>query len=75
MEQGIIERAFGLASSGSCSDIRQLEKALCREGFTRVGEHLSGRSLRTQLKALMDREAPPGRLRHRLERSGGGKTP
>jgi hypothetical protein len=52
-EQGIIQRAFSLAESGRFRDVGELEKVLRREGFTQVAEHLSSRSLRTQLKALM----------------------
>lgn len=52
-EQGIIQRAFSLAGSGRFRDVGELEKALRREGFTQVTEHLTSRSLRTQLKALM----------------------
>ena len=51
--QGIIQRAFGLAESGRFREVGELEKELRREGFTQVAEHLSSRSLRTQLKALM----------------------
>lgn len=51
--QGIIQRAFGLAESGRFRDVAELEKALRQEGYTQVAEHLSSRSLRTQLKALM----------------------
>jgi hypothetical protein len=49
----IIQRAFGLAASGSFQTVAEIEKALKREGFTQVSEHLCGPSLRTQLKKLM----------------------
>jgi hypothetical protein len=52
---GIIERAFGLTSCGRFQEIRELEKALGREGFPNVVERLSGPSLRTRLRKLMDR--------------------
>lgn len=55
--QRIVERAFSLAASGRIRDVRELEKALQREGFTQVTEHLGSRSLRVQLKGLMAR--PP----------------
>jgi hypothetical protein len=49
----IIQRAFGLAASGSVHTVAELEKALKREGFSQVSDHLSGPSLRIQLKKLM----------------------
>lgn len=52
-DDGIIQRAFGLAASGSFRTVAELERALQREGFSRVSEHLCGPSLRTQLKKLM----------------------
>jgi hypothetical protein len=58
-EDSLMQRAFGLAASGSCRTVAELEKALKREGFTQVSDHLCGPSLRTQLKQLMSRPAPP----------------
>lgn len=58
-EDSLMERAFGLAASGSFRTVAELEKALKREGFTQVSDHLCGPSLRTQLKKLMSRPAPP----------------
>ena len=52
-----IERAFALAQSGQCTDIKELEKQLKREGFTNVLQHLSGPSLRRQINELMARRA------------------
>ena len=54
-DQGIIQRAFTLAASGTFRNVGELEKALRGEGFAQVTDHLSSRSLRTQLKALMAR--------------------
>jgi hypothetical protein len=48
----IIERAFGLARSGTCADIAELGKLLRTEGFAQVAEHLSSPSLRRQLRDL-----------------------
>ena len=57
MSDGIIQRAFALAASGSFRNVGEIEKALRGEGFAQVADHLSSRSLRTQLKALMARGA------------------
>ena len=57
-EDGIMQRAFGLAASGSFRTVAELEKTLKREGFTQVSDHLCGPSLRTQLKKLMSEAAP-----------------
>jgi hypothetical protein len=56
-DDSIIHRAFGLAASGSCRTVAELEKALKREGFTQVSDHLCGPSLRSQLKKLMAQPA------------------
>lgn len=61
-EQGIIQRAFELAASGRFHDVRTLEKALRDEGYTQAIDHLSSRSLRLQLKALMPRRSASGTL-------------
>jgi hypothetical protein len=54
-DESIIQRAFGLAASGSFRTVAELEKELKREGFTQVSDHLCGPSLRNQLKTLMTR--------------------
>ena len=46
-------RAFQLAKGGSCSSVEELRFALKSEGYST--EHLVGRSLTTQLKAIMER--------------------
>jgi hypothetical protein len=61
-DDSIIQRAFGLAASGSFRTVGELEKALKREGFTQVSDHLCGPSLRTQLKKLMAEPAGTGRI-------------
>lgn len=54
-----IERAFALARSGQCSDLKELERQLKREGFTNVLQHLSGPSLRRQILDLMSGRPQP----------------
>jgi hypothetical protein len=49
----ILERAFDLAGSGSCRTISDLEKQLKREGYSQVAAHLSGLSIRRQLRSLL----------------------
>jgi hypothetical protein len=56
----IIQRAFSLAASGSFQSVAEIEKALKREGFSQVSDHLSGPSLRNQLKKLLRQPASPG---------------
>lgn len=58
-DECIIQRAFGLAASGSFQTVAELEKALKREGYTQVFEHLSGPSLRNQLKKLLRQPVIP----------------
>jgi hypothetical protein len=42
-DDSIIQRAFGLAASGSFQTVAELEKALKREGFTQVNDIFAGR--------------------------------
>jgi hypothetical protein len=48
-----LERAFQLARSGECGDIKELEMRLKNEGFARVQIHLAGPLIRRQLRDLM----------------------
>jgi hypothetical protein len=48
-----LERAFQLAKDGSCKSMEDLRLALKMEGYS--NEHLVGRSITAQLKALMER--------------------
>ena len=49
---GEVERAFQLASEGSCQRIDDIRRQLHREGYS--GNHIIGNALRKQLKALLD---------------------
>lgn len=48
----VIERAFELARSGTCSSVQEVAQRLKREGFESVEAHLAGMSIRRQLKEL-----------------------
>ena len=50
---GIIERAYQLAKSGECQDIKELERRLRAEQYEAVLQHLNGPSLRRELMALV----------------------
>ena len=50
-----LERAFQLAKNGSCKSMDELRFALKCEGYST--EHIVGRSITAQLKALMERTA------------------
>jgi hypothetical protein len=54
-----LERAFHLARSGECQDMNELEQRLKREGFVSVQNHLSGPSIRRQLRDMMARIPQP----------------
>jgi hypothetical protein len=49
-----VERAFEIARSGAVRTIDDIRARLNREGFEGVQAHLSGATLKRQLKALMD---------------------
>ena len=49
----IIERALELAREGKCRTTDDFHRALSREGYQQVSAHLSGPSLRAQLKAAI----------------------
>lgn len=46
----VIERAFQLARSGAFSGVKELERALKKEGFDAVATHLHSTGLRKQLR-------------------------
>lgn len=47
-----IERAYQLAREGPCTTIEEIRKQLDREQYTSVGSHLTGPTIRKQLRAL-----------------------
>ena len=62
-QKSLVLRAFELAGSPSCQNMRAVKSALKAEGYTHneIGSHLMGTSLRRQLKALQIQTgiAPP----------------
>jgi hypothetical protein len=50
---GTVERAFALARGGKCSNTEDLRRLLKAEGFEDVDQHLGGRALHQQLKAVL----------------------
>ncbi|MBB5714185.1 hypothetical protein [Sphingomonas aerophila] len=61
-----VERAVELAKSGSCATIADIRKALTREKYDGVNQHLNGAALKKQLVALMaERKALSGPNRAR----------
>lgn len=56
----IIERAFQLAQSGECHAIPELNARLRKEQYSQVDEHLSGKSIKQQLRDIFTR-APASR--------------
>lgn len=59
MSDRILERAFQLARSGQCRQLSDIHHRLKLEGFTQIQAHLDGRSIKSQLKKLMDDAAKP----------------
>jgi hypothetical protein len=56
----IIERAFALASSGSCQSIKDIRAKLKAEGYFRVEEFIDGKQLFAKLKKIcQDSTAAP----------------
>jgi hypothetical protein len=50
---GTVERAYQLARSGRFKTVGEIESALIRERYAGVREHLSGASIRKDLKAIL----------------------
>lgn len=48
-----VERAFELASGGSCRTVEDIRKRLSFESYLAVDAHLAGTAIRKQLNALM----------------------
>jgi len=51
-EKPILERAFELARSGEFQRVKELEKALSREGYAKGDPHIHSPSVRKQLRIL-----------------------
>ena len=51
-EKPILVRAFELARTGEFARVKDLEKALAAEGYSRADPHLHSPSARTQLRRL-----------------------
>lgn len=54
----ILHRAFELARSGEYRCVKELEKALAAEGYTRSDPQLRGPSVRKQLRRICRASAP-----------------
>lgn len=52
-EQTVIERAFELARGGVYRSVDEITRTLKSEGYGSVENHLSGPSLRKQLRAII----------------------
>jgi len=51
-EKPILERAFELARSGRYARMKDLEKALTAEGYSRADPHMHSPTVRMQLRRL-----------------------
>ena len=51
-EKPILERAFELARSGEYPRVKELEKALSKEGYSKGDPHIHSPSVRKQLRFL-----------------------
>jgi hypothetical protein len=51
-ERPILERAFELARTGQFSRVKDLEKALAREGYARGDPHIQSPTVRKQLRQI-----------------------
>jgi hypothetical protein len=67
----VLERAFQLAKSGRCTSIGDIRQQLSSEGYST--EHITGRGLIRQLKALMRPAQTPNRP-PRLNQSPSGSA-
>ncbi len=52
-ERNTVVQAFTLARSGRFSSVDEIQRELRRGGFHSVNEHLSGATMKRQLKALI----------------------
>lgn len=51
-EKPILERAFELARTGQYPRVKELEKALSREGYAKGDPHIHSPSVRKQLRGI-----------------------
>ena len=51
-----VARAFVLARSGNCRDMKDLRAQLRNEGFAGIDAHLQGQSIRRQLQAILKQQ-------------------
>lgn len=51
-EKPILERAFELARTGEFPRVKELEKALSKEGYAKGDPHIHSPSVRKQLRGL-----------------------
>jgi len=63
-ERPILERAFELARTGQFLTVKDLEKALAGEGYSKADPQLQSPSLRRQLKAVCEQECRQRDLLH-----------
>jgi hypothetical protein len=49
----LMERAFELASESGCRDIDEIRRKLTAENFANVDAHLSGVTVRKQLRSII----------------------
>lgn len=50
----VIQRAYEIAREGQCRTTAEIGRKLASEGFESVTTHLSGPTIRRQLKAIMN---------------------
>ena len=55
-----VERAYEIARSGRCVELRDVRRQLLREGYEGVEAHLAGSSIRRELQALIKASRLPG---------------
>lgn len=51
--EGTVERAFELARSGQYRTVNDIRAQLRKEGHSDVQQHLGGKLIRTQLRAII----------------------
>jgi hypothetical protein len=58
-QPNIIERAFELARSGACANLREIEIQLKLERYSQVEEYLGGPGFRLQLRTIIKQAISP----------------